>query len=298
MSHARRDLEALIHRHATDAAAAEEPAMGSAEEPAQTPTAAWLASLEEERAATAAARSREAELAAQREAEEAAAEQVAAASAREQPAGAADASGDGGDDDSNTPTEAAPALSAAEEEAEEQLLQRARAEKERGNGLFAASEYEEALLAYSEAVDLAESLHPPRAAERAIFLANRAACHAKLGEHAQVVSDCTAALELRPEYVKALVRRGTAREALEEYHDACEDMKAAVALDPKAKVAANAVPRLEAAAAAKLEAQKEEMIGKLKDLGNSVLGRFGMSLDNFKADKDPETGSYNISFSR
>lgn len=36
--------------------------------------------------------------------------------------------------------------------------------------------------------------------------------------------------------------------------------------------------------------------GKLKELGNTVLGKFGMSLDNFKADKDPATGSYSISF--
>ena len=36
--------------------------------------------------------------------------------------------------------------------------------------------------------------------------------------------------------------------------------------------------------------------GKLKDLGNTVLGKFGMSLDNFKAVQDPATGSYNISF--
>lgn len=36
--------------------------------------------------------------------------------------------------------------------------------------------------------------------------------------------------------------------------------------------------------------------GKLKELGNTVLGNFGMSLDNFKAEKDPSTGSYSISF--
>lgn len=36
--------------------------------------------------------------------------------------------------------------------------------------------------------------------------------------------------------------------------------------------------------------------GKLKDLGNSILGRFGMSLDNFKAVQDPATGSYSISY--
>lgn len=34
---------------------------------------------------------------------------------------------------------------------------------------------------------------------------------------------------------------------------------------------------------------------KLKDLGNTVLGKFGMSLDNFKTEKDPKTGQYSIS---
>ncbi|ERN14887.1 hypothetical protein AMTR_s00032p00162310 [Amborella trichopoda] len=42
----------------------------------------------------------------------------------------------------------------------------------------------------------------------------------------------------------------------------------------------------------------EVTAGKLKDLGNSILGRFGMSVDNFKAVKDPNTGSYSINFQR
>jgi hypothetical protein len=41
-----------------------------------------------------------------------------------------------------------------------------------------------------------------------------------------------------------------------------------------------------------------EMLGKLKELGNSLLGKFGLSVDNFKAVQDPATGSYSISFQK
>ena len=42
-------------------------------------------------------------------------------------------------------------------------------------------------------------------AERAVFYGNRAACYARLGEHQNAVADCSAALALRPGYVKALL---------------------------------------------------------------------------------------------
>ena len=56
------------------------------------------------------------------------------------------------------------------------------------------------------------------------------------------------------------------------------------------------IVRVKAAMAARDEKLKNAMLGKLKDLGNSLLGKFGLSLDHFKATKDATTGSYNISF--
>lgn len=45
------------------------------------------------------------------------------------------------------------------------------------------------------------------------------------------------------------------------------------------------------------EKRKTEVLSGLKDLGNTILGKFGFSLDNFKMNPN-ENGSYNISFQK
>ncbi|CAI7779541.1 unnamed protein product [Closterium sp. NIES-54] len=98
------------------------------------------------------------------------------------------------------------------------------------------------------------------------------------------------------DYVKAIMRRAQAWEKLDKLDEALGDYKKVLEVDKTNAQARSSVRRLEPVVEERREKLKEEMLGKLKDLGNSVLGHFGMSVDNFKAVKDPNTGSYSISY--
>lgn len=183
------------------------------------------------------------------------------------------------------------------DELEQKALVQANDAKLEGNKLFAAAQYEEALSQYEVALQVAPNL-PSFVELRSVCHANRAICFLKLGKYEDTIKECTKALELNPSYMKALVRRGEAHEKLEHFEEAIADLKTILELDPSNEQAKRSIFRLEPKAAEKREQMKEEMIAKLKEMGNSLLGRFGMSTDNFKAVKDPSTGSYSISFQR
>eukprot|EP00624_Nannochloropsis_granulata_P001324 evm.model.NODE_16461_length_16004_cov_18.749063.1 len=134
--------------------------------------------------------------------------------------------------------------------------------------------------------------------ECAVYYGNRAACWVHMGRDQEAVDDCRVALKLKPGYLKALMRRAQACERLDKLEDALSDYKAVLAIDPTNRVARGKVPGLEKECAVRLEKLKEETMGKLKDLGNSVLSNFGLSLDNFKMQQDPNTGSYSFSFQK
>ncbi|KAJ6731664.1 TETRATRICOPEPTIDE REPEAT PROTEIN 1 [Salix purpurea] len=185
---------------------------------------------------------------------------------------------------------------------DDELIQRgieeANEAKLEGNRLFGNGQYEEALLQYDVALQVSPPDVPSSAELRSICHSNRGVCFLKLGKFEDTIKECSKALALNPSYMKALVRRGEAHEKLENFEEAIADLKKILEVDPSNDQAKRTIRRLEPLAAAKREKMKEEMIGKLKDMGNSLLGRFGMSIDNFKAVQDPNTGSYSVSFQR
>ncbi|XP_028413244.1 tetratricopeptide repeat protein 1-like [Dendronephthya gigantea] len=180
------------------------------------------------------------------------------------------------------------------EEAKERMNEALELKKE-GNDHFRKQEYFEGKELYTKAIKRC----PKEFTEnRSIFYANRAACFQKLEDYENAISDCSSALELSPSYVKARLRRAQCYEQVEKLEEALEDYKIVFESDKSCQPAREAIMRLPEEIKIKHEKLKEEMIGKLKDLGNMVLRPFGLSTDNFKLQQDPNSGGYSINFQK
>ena len=81
----------------------------------------------------------------------------------------------------------------------------------------------------------------------------------------------------------------------EEYEKALEDAKKIKELEPGFVGIDNLIAELDKLQKEKFEKMKNEVIGNLKNLGNMVLGKFGMNLNNFKLNPNAD-GTYNISY--
>ena len=164
-----------------------------------------------------------------------------------------------------------------------------------GNRLFKQKEFASALKQFG----LAASLCPPEEKrDLAIYHCNAALCYAKLEDWEEATVSCTEAIKSDAEFAKAYARRSQCYEKQDKPVESYEDMKKAAELDKSKKLYAVEAVRLSKIAKERQEKMKDEMIGKLKDLGNMFLGNFGMSIDDFAAKKDPNTGSYSISFGK
>lgn len=139
---------------------------------------------------------------------------------------------------------------------------------------------------------------------RSVIYANIAATHLRLEQYRDAVKACNQSLLDQPNYVKALYRRAQANEQIggwSGYSSALEDNKLLLTLpdlppSTNPQVAA-AIKRLEPKAQQAAEKEKDELISKLKGLGDSILGNFGLSTNNFKFTQQPG-GGYSMNFVR
>ncbi|TFY64213.1 hypothetical protein EVG20_g6029 [Dentipellis fragilis] len=159
-------------------------------------------------------------------------------------------------------------------------------------------------------VEPVEPVEPPSALEvemskaRAVLSANIGACHVQLGEHEEAVKACSQALLDDPEYAKALQRRAQSNEKIGSWSSlskAQEDYKKLLEIlppsSPQAKEVQRALRLLEPRVEAAQKKEMEEMMGKLKGFGNTILGKFGLSTDNFKFEPNGQ-GGYSMNFSQ
>ncbi|KAF8316763.1 hypothetical protein DL93DRAFT_708068 [Clavulina sp. PMI_390] len=137
---------------------------------------------------------------------------------------------------------------------------------------------------------------------RSIFNSNIAACHAKLGDHKTAVQFCDDSLLDVPTYAKALHRRATSNEVLDtwsslssaqtDYQTLVDTLPSSSPLRPSAQRALKSLPpRIQVAQ----KRETDEMVDKLKGVGNSILGHFGLSTDNFKFTPNGQ-GGYSMNF--
>jgi tetratricopeptide (TPR) repeat protein len=154
--------------------------------------------------------------------------------------------------------------------------------KVQGNDLFRAGKFQEAIEMYTSGLAICE------ADMRPVLLTNRASSWFHLAEYDQCITDTSEAISLDPRYHKAYFRRALAEEKLGNFASAVEDLEKVPSVDP------NLLERIRKLRDDQLEEQKTEMMNSLKSLGNSILGKFGMSTDDFKFEKNPETGSYSV----
>ncbi|XP_018319119.1 tetratricopeptide repeat protein 1 [Agrilus planipennis] len=165
--------------------------------------------------------------------------------------------------------------------------------KEKGNQQFKSEFFIESVETYTKALQICPLNFKY---DRSIFYCNRAASKIKLNKVKSAIGDCSKAIELNSDYVRAYMRRAKLYEDSDKLDEALADYKKVLELDSGNKEAIGASVRLPPLINERNEKMKAEMFGKLKDLGNMILRPFGLSTDNFQVQQDPSSGGYSINF--
>ncbi|RNA04064.1 tetratricopeptide repeat 1, partial [Brachionus plicatilis] len=181
------------------------------------------------------------------------------------------------------------------EETKQERLNEALECKQSGNDLYKQNKFLEALEFYTKALRLCPL---DFSKERSVFYSNRSLCFLKLQDNDRCIAECSKSLELDASFIKPLLRRAECYQLMDKLDESLVDYKKLAELEPKNSTYGSKIFELDEKIKERNEKMKEEMMGKLKDLGNMVLKPFGLSTENFQFVQDPGTGSYSVNFKK
>lgn len=135
------------------------------------------------------------------------------------------------------------------------FLKRAHELKEEGNRRFQSKDYVGALEQYDNALKLTPKTH----LDRAIFHSNRAACLMQMKpiDYETVIAECSMAIQVQPRFVRALLRRARAYEAIGKHEMAMQDVQVLLGADPNHRDALEIAQRVRTALGPRQEAQQD-----------------------------------------
>ena len=180
------------------------------------------------------------------------------------------------------------------QEEKDLILQKIIDERKQAGELYKNQNYLDALNIYSLLIK--EAKRAKLKDQLVILYCNKGICFNKLLEKEKALESFSKALEYDNNYSKALCNRMLLYNSKGDYIEAYEDFKKLKEIDIKLwNNYSNMEYCLQASAEMKKKQMTNEMLGKLKDLGNSILGNFGISLDNFKMTPNGQ-GGYSIQY--
>jgi len=147
----------------------------------------------------------------------------------------------------------------------------AQARKDKGGELFQQSRFRLALDRYDKVLALfnADENDPAVAELRLLCELNRAACLLKVGDPTGAIAACNNVLDVDPDQIKALFRRGSARFQMSNYSGALSDMNEVLQKDPRNVDARNMVVQIRAAK--KQYSQKEKTTAAKMVIGQEAV---------------------------
>ena len=185
----------------------------------------------------------------------------------------------GKDSDSESEEDKTPLTEGEKKDIEEKIIN----ERKNAGVLYKNGEYLQALNIYS--LLLKDAKRAELKEQCCILNCNKGICFNKLNEYDKALESFKEALKYNKDYSKALCNKMLLLNKKEEYLEAYEDFKRLKTLDYELNY--------------KAEIQKkkmtDEMLGKLKDMGNTILGKFGLSLNNFQMTPNGQ-GGYSIQY--